>query len=119
MKEKKEREREREKEDGWKTIEKETGRGPRKKTLESFFSQPRKILPPPKKKKKKNSFSIFFLLSLLDAVDASLPVTEAFRVADDVLRQGVRGISDIITIPGLVRDRRTKFFLFSFFSCVA
>jgi cell division protein FtsZ len=39
---------------------------------------------------------------LLDAVDASLPVTEAFRVADDVLRQGVRGISDIITIPGLV-----------------
>ena len=57
--------------------------------------------------------------SLLDAVDASLPVTEAFRVADDVLRQGVRGISDIITIPGLVRDRRTKFFLFSFFSCVA
>lgn len=40
--------------------------------------------------------------SLLDAVDASLPVTEAFRVADDVLRQGVRGISDIITIPGLV-----------------
>ena len=43
------------------------------------------------------------LHSLLDAVDASLPVTEAFRVADDVLRQGVRGISDIITIPGLVR----------------
>ena len=65
---------------------------------------------------KKNSLSFF---SLLDAVDASLPVTEAFRVADDVLRQGVRGISDIITIPGLVRDRRTKFFLFSFFSCVA
>lgn len=39
---------------------------------------------------------------LLSAVDASLPVTEAFRVADDVLRQGVRGISDIITVPGLV-----------------
>ncbi|DBA74276.1 TPA: hypothetical protein ACH3X1_011057 [Trebouxia sp. C0004] len=34
---------------------------------------------------------------LLDAVDANMPVTEAFRVADDVLRQGVRGISDIIT----------------------
>lgn len=32
------------------------------------------------------------------AVDASMPVTEAFRVADDVLRQGVRGISDIITV---------------------
>lgn len=39
---------------------------------------------------------------LLDAVDPHLPVTEAFRVADDVLRQGVRGISDIITIPGMV-----------------
>lgn len=32
------------------------------------------------------------------AVDADMPVTEAFRVADDVLRQGVRGISDIITV---------------------
>ncbi|KAL6773733.1 FTSZ2 [Auxenochlorella protothecoides x Auxenochlorella symbiontica] len=39
---------------------------------------------------------------LLAAVDPNLPVTEAFRVADDVLRQGVRGISDIITVPGLV-----------------
>ncbi|KAK9825287.1 hypothetical protein WJX74_006360 [Apatococcus lobatus] len=39
---------------------------------------------------------------LLDAVDAAMPVLEAFRVADDVLRQGVRGISDIITVPGLV-----------------
>lgn len=39
---------------------------------------------------------------LLSAVDANLPVTEAFKVADDVLRQGVRGISDIITVPGLV-----------------
>jgi cell division protein FtsZ len=32
----------------------------------------------------------------------TLQVTEAFRAADDVLRQGVRGISDIITVPGLV-----------------
>ena len=30
-----------------------------------------------------------------------MPVTEAFRVADDVLRQGVRGISDIITVRSL------------------
>ena len=89
------------------------------KNVGIVFLTTSKNLTPPQKKKKKNSFSIFFLLSLLDAVDASLPVTEAFRVADDVLRQGVRGISDIITIPGLVRDRRTKFFLFSFFSCVA
>eukprot|EP00775_Hariotina_reticulata_P009582 gene9582-9745_t len=34
---------------------------------------------------------------LLQAMDQSLPMTEAFRVADEVLRAGVRGISDIIT----------------------
>lgn len=39
---------------------------------------------------------------LLKAVDSNMPVTEAFKMADDVLRQGVRGISDIITVPGLV-----------------
>ncbi|KAF2307621.1 hypothetical protein GH714_030330 [Hevea brasiliensis] len=33
---------------------------------------------------------------------AKTMVTEAFNLADDILRQGVRGISDIITIPGLV-----------------
>ncbi|KAK6126331.1 hypothetical protein DH2020_039903 [Rehmannia glutinosa] len=35
---------------------------------------------------------------LLTAVSASTPVTEAFNLADDILRQGVRGISDIITV---------------------
>ncbi|CAA0842947.1 Cell division protein FtsZ homolog 2-1-chloroplastic [Striga hermonthica] len=39
---------------------------------------------------------------LLTAVSPSTPVTEAFNLADDILRKGVRGISDIITIPGLV-----------------
>ncbi|KAJ8570636.1 hypothetical protein K7X08_037608 [Anisodus acutangulus] len=39
---------------------------------------------------------------LLTAVSLSTPVTEAFNLADDILRQGVPGISDIITIPGLV-----------------
>ncbi|CAI9287906.1 unnamed protein product [Lactuca saligna] len=39
---------------------------------------------------------------LLTAISPSTPVTEAFNLADDILRQGVRGISDIITIPGLV-----------------
>ncbi|XP_021764805.1 cell division protein FtsZ homolog 2-1, chloroplastic-like [Chenopodium quinoa] len=39
---------------------------------------------------------------LLTAVSPNTPVTEAFNLADDILRQGVRGISDIITIPGLV-----------------
>ena len=39
---------------------------------------------------------------LLSVISEQTPVQEAFRQADDVLRQGVQGISDIITIPGLV-----------------
>lgn len=39
---------------------------------------------------------------LLSVISEQTPVQEAFRFADDVLRQGVQGISDIITIPGLV-----------------
>ncbi|CAL9124809.1 unnamed protein product [Musa acuminata var. zebrina] len=39
---------------------------------------------------------------LLTAVSPNTPVAEAFNLADDILRQGVRGISDIITVPGLV-----------------
>lgn len=39
---------------------------------------------------------------LLTAMDSNVPIRDAFKVADDVLRQGVRGISDIITIPGMV-----------------
>ncbi|GKU93831.1 hypothetical protein SLEP1_g7394 [Rubroshorea leprosula] len=39
---------------------------------------------------------------LLTAVQQSTPITEAFNLADDTLRQGVRGISDIVMVPGLV-----------------
>ena len=39
---------------------------------------------------------------LLQVVDKHTPVTEAFRTADDILRQGVQGISDLITKPGLI-----------------
>jgi cell division protein FtsZ len=39
---------------------------------------------------------------LLDVVDKKASVTQAFRVADDVLRQGIQGISELITIPGLI-----------------
>lgn len=39
---------------------------------------------------------------LLDVVERRTPLQDAFRVADDVLRQGVQGISDIITIPGQI-----------------
>jgi cell division protein FtsZ len=39
---------------------------------------------------------------LLQVVEKRTSVMEAFRMADDVLRQGVQGITDLITIPGLV-----------------
>jgi len=37
---------------------------------------------------------------LLNFVERGTPLTEAFRIADDVLRQAVQGISDLITVPG-------------------
>ena len=39
---------------------------------------------------------------LLHLVDPKTPITEAFRIADDVLRQGIGGISDLITKPGVI-----------------
>ena len=39
---------------------------------------------------------------LLNFVERGTPLTEAFRIADDVLRQAVQGISDLITTPGEV-----------------
>jgi cell division protein FtsZ len=39
---------------------------------------------------------------LLSVLDKSTSMVEAFRVADDVLRQGVQGISDLVTLPGLI-----------------
>lgn len=39
---------------------------------------------------------------LLDVVDKKTSMMDAFRIADDVLRQGVQGISDLIAIPGLI-----------------
>jgi len=39
---------------------------------------------------------------LLTTIDRRTPLTEAFKVADDVLRQGVQGISDLITVHGLI-----------------
>jgi cell division protein FtsZ len=39
---------------------------------------------------------------LLSAVSKGTPFLESFRLADDVLRQAVQGISDIITVPGLI-----------------
>jgi cell division protein FtsZ len=39
---------------------------------------------------------------LLTVLDKQTSMVDAFRVADDVLRQGVQGISDLITLPGLI-----------------
>lgn len=39
---------------------------------------------------------------LLQVVEKRTPILEAFRIADDVLRQGVQGISDLIAVPGLI-----------------
>jgi cell division protein FtsZ len=39
---------------------------------------------------------------LLSVLDRQTSMVEAFRVADDVLRQGVQGISDLVTLPGLI-----------------
>ena len=39
---------------------------------------------------------------LKEVVNAETSIVDAFRVVDDVLRQGVQGISDLITVPGLI-----------------
>jgi len=39
---------------------------------------------------------------LLQVVERRTSIVEAFRMADDILRQGVQGITDLITVPGLV-----------------
>jgi cell division protein FtsZ len=39
---------------------------------------------------------------LLSVLDRKTSMVDAFRVADDVLRQGVQGISDLVTLPGLI-----------------
>ena len=39
---------------------------------------------------------------LLQVVERETLVVEAFRIADDILRQGVQGITDLITVPGLI-----------------
>jgi len=39
---------------------------------------------------------------LLTVLERNTSMVEAFRVADDVLRQGVQGISDLVTLPGLI-----------------
>jgi len=39
---------------------------------------------------------------LLEVLDKSTSMLDAFKVADDVLRQGVQGICDLITMPGLI-----------------
>ena len=53
-------------------------------------------------KKHVNSLLVIPNQKLLGQVDKSTPLLEAFKVADDVLRQAIQGISDVITTPGFV-----------------
>jgi len=39
---------------------------------------------------------------LLDITDKRMPLHESFQLADDVLRQGIQGITELITVPGLI-----------------
>jgi len=39
---------------------------------------------------------------LMQVIEKKTPITDAFKIADDVLRQGVQGISDLIVFPGLI-----------------
>ncbi len=39
---------------------------------------------------------------LLEAIDKKTSALDAFRIADDTLRQGIQGVTDLITIPGLI-----------------
>jgi cell division protein FtsZ len=39
---------------------------------------------------------------LLKVVPTDTPITKAFEMADEILRQGVEGISDLITVPGMI-----------------
>ncbi len=53
-------------------------------------------------KEKVDTFIVIPNDRLLEIVDRNTPVLEAFREADNVLRQGVSGISDLIATPGLI-----------------
>src|SRR5918993_375754 len=50
---------------------------------------------------------------LRDVVQKNTSIVDAFRVVDDVLRQGVAGISDIITVPGLINLAGAQGILFN------
>ncbi len=39
---------------------------------------------------------------ILEVVEKKMGIEEAFKIADDVLRQGIQGISEVVTVPGLV-----------------
>ena len=54
---------------------------------------------------------------LLDVVDEQTPLQDAFLLADDVLRQGVQGISDIITVSNLPHCFSKIFQVLSSFFC--
>ena len=71
----------------------------------SFEGPQRRVIAEAGIKKLANRVDALMIISnnkLLQVIDKSTPILEAFDVADEVLKQGVKGISDILTVPGLV-----------------
>lgn len=54
---------------------------------------------------------------LLDVVDENTPLQDAFLFADDVLRQGVQGISDIITVRSIYYVTKIRLPFFTYKGC--
>ena len=71
----------------------------------SFLASPRIDGPRPRAAPAQNHVDILIVVSndkLLEIVPEGLPLQEAFGMADEILRQGITGISDIVVKPGLI-----------------
>ncbi|MBV9864693.1 MAG: cell division protein FtsZ [Abitibacteriaceae bacterium] len=70
-----------------------------------FEGQQRKMNAEVGVEKLRNAVDTFIVIpneKLLEVIERRTPIRQAFRKADDILRQGVQGISDLITVPGEV-----------------
>jgi len=71
----------------------------------SFEGKPRSRVAEEGLKKLKERVDTLIVIPndrLLELAGAKMTLQEAFRLADDVLRQGIQGISELITVPGLI-----------------
>lgn len=71
----------------------------------TFEGPQRKAIAEQGLKKLANRVDVLITISnnqILQVIDRSTPILEAFDVADEILKQGVKGIADILTVPGLI-----------------